>query len=152
MLNAIAGSMMLAGGETMLSAASESVMLWPIVNAVTMRTSASQRAAEQQQADEEQDVIGPDEDVMRPRRDERLHHRNRALRRPEVVGARIRRGVEDHLLTEIRVLVDVDEGLMDRVVGKEVRVDRERARMLVGDAVRQPQGRAPPSSARSLPH
>ena len=42
MLSAIAGSMMLAGGETMFSAASDSVMLCPMVNAVTMRTSAIQ--------------------------------------------------------------------------------------------------------------
>jgi hypothetical protein len=41
MLSAIAGSMMLAGGETRFSAASDSVMLCPMVNAVTMRTRAS---------------------------------------------------------------------------------------------------------------
>ena len=49
------------------SAASDSVMLWPIVNAVTMRTQRPPAAAEQQQADEKQDVIGPDQDVMRCR-------------------------------------------------------------------------------------
>ena len=80
-------------------------------------------AAEQQQTDEKQDVIRPDQDVMRPRRNERLHHRNRALRRPEVVGVRLGAGVEDHLLPQIGVLVDVDEGLVDRVVRKEVRID-----------------------------
>jgi hypothetical protein len=47
MLNAIAGSMMLAGGEKMFNAASDSVMLCPIVNAVTMRPgpSSCRRAA-----------------------------------------------------------------------------------------------------------
>ena len=43
-------------------------------------------AAEEQQADQEQDVIRPDQDVMDSRRDERLHHRHRTLRRAEVIG------------------------------------------------------------------
>ena len=42
MLSAIAGSMMLGGGVTMSSAASDKVMLCPIVKAVTMRTRAPQ--------------------------------------------------------------------------------------------------------------
>ncbi len=50
-------------------------------------------------------------------------------------------GVEDHLLARRRigVLVNVDERLMDRIVGKEIRVDGQCARMLIGNAVHQPQ-------------
>src|SRR4029453_9406358 len=42
MLRAIAGSMIVAGGVTTLSAASDRGMLWPMVKAVTIRTSAPQ--------------------------------------------------------------------------------------------------------------
>ena len=64
MLSAMAGSMRRAGGVTMFSAASDSVMLCATVNAVTTSSELPDRAAEQQQADEEQQVIGADQDVM----------------------------------------------------------------------------------------
>ena len=63
MLSAIAGSISRAGALTMLSAASDSVMLCATVNDVTMHDELPDRAAEQQQADEEQQVIGADQDV-----------------------------------------------------------------------------------------
>ena len=68
MLSAIAGSMSRAGGLTMLSAASDSVMLCATVNEVTMTRELPDRAAEQQQADEEQQVVGTDQDVVNARR------------------------------------------------------------------------------------
>ena len=51
MLKAIAGSTMCPGGEKMSSAASDSVMLCPMVNAVTMAASRRQRSAEEQETD-----------------------------------------------------------------------------------------------------
>ena len=43
---------------------------------------APERAAEEQQADQEQDVVRADQDVLDARRDERPDHRPSALRRP----------------------------------------------------------------------
>ena len=60
----MAGSTKCAGGFTMPSVASESVMLWPSVNAETMARSRGTAPAEQQQADDEEDVVGADGDVM----------------------------------------------------------------------------------------
>ena len=64
MLSAIAGSMMRAGGLTRLSAASDSVMLCATVNAVTISSELAERAAEQQQPDQEQQMVGADQDVV----------------------------------------------------------------------------------------
>ena len=119
----------------MFSAASDSVMLWPMVNAVTMRSSAIQRAAEQQQADEEQDVIRPDQDVVDARRDERAHDRQRALGGAGVVDVLVGAGVEDQLLAQLPVFVDVDEGLVHRIVGEQIGVDDHRPGGLGLDAV-----------------
>ena len=98
-------------------------------------------AAEQQQPDEEQDVVGTDQDVMDARRRERAHHRQRTLRGARVVDVFLAVGVEDQLLLQRAVLVDVDERLVQRVVGKQVGVERQGAGILVGDAVLQPQRR-----------
>ena len=61
----MAGSIRRAGGETRPSAASDNVMLCPMVNAVTTM-SGLPAAAEQQQADEKQDVVRSDQDVLNP--------------------------------------------------------------------------------------
>ena len=93
MLSAIAGSMMRAGGVTMFSAASDSVMLCAIVNAVTMTREPADAAAEQQQSDQEQQVIRADQDVMHAGRHEPPDDGERALRRAGVVlEARAGRG------------------------------------------------------------
>ena len=81
MLSAIAGSMMRAGGLTMFSAASDSVMLCATVNAVTTSDELPERSAEQQQADEEQQVVRADQDVVDARRQERLNDGEGALPR-----------------------------------------------------------------------
>ena len=79
-------------------------------------------AAEQQQADEEQDVIGSDEDVLDTRRHECAEHRAHALPRAgEVVEHGMPR-VEDGLVPQGLVLVDVHEGLVAGVVREEHRV------------------------------
>ena len=54
----------------MFSAASDSVMLCATVNAVTIDRELADRAAEQQQPDEEQQVVRADQDVMDSRRHE----------------------------------------------------------------------------------
>ena len=97
------------------------------------------RAAEQQQSDQEQDVIGPDQNVMRPGGNERLHHLDGALRRAAVVDAGVRIGVEDDLLAQLALVVDVDERLVERVVRKQVRIDAEGAEVRVRDAIAEPQ-------------
>ena len=101
MLSAIAGSMMLAGGVTRFERRQRQR------DAVADRErrddlrARHQRTAEQQQSDQEQDVIGPDQDVVNAGGDERLHHLDRALRRAEVVGVLVRLGVEDDLLAQL---------------------------------------------------
>ena len=81
MLSAIAGSMMLAGGLTTPSAASDSVMLCANVNAGHDQQQPAERAAQQQQADQEEQMIGTDQDVMHAGRQELAHDRERALAR-----------------------------------------------------------------------
>jgi hypothetical protein len=84
--------------------------------------------AEQQQADQEQDVIRPDQDVMHARRHERRRHRQRAAYGPRIIHALGRAAIEDALIPERAILIDVDERLMDPVVGEEQRPHGERAR------------------------
>jgi hypothetical protein len=69
MLSAIAGSISQPGGLTMSKAARVSVIEWPTVNMVTIVTSlrSVRRAAAGRQ---EQDVVGPDHDVVHARGDE----------------------------------------------------------------------------------
>ena len=120
MLSAIAGSMSRAGGVTMLSAASDSVMLCATVNAVTMSASWRSDAAEQQQADEKQQVIRTDQDVVDAGRDE-LARRRRA--RP---GA-CRRSTRTRVRPPSRIacvsaspFVDVEERLVLRIVREQL--------------------------------
>ena len=127
MLRAIAGSMMRAGGVTMLSAASDSVMLCAIVNAVTMTASCRMRSAEQQQPDQKQQVIRPDQDVVHAGRHEPADDGKGALRRPGVVLEPCAATVEDGLRERL-ALVHVEECLMVRIVRKEQRVDGHDAR------------------------
>ena len=103
MLSAIAGSMMRAGGVTMLSAASDSVMLCATVNAVTMTASCRIDAAEQQQADEEQQVIRADQDVVDAGRHEPADDGERALPRAGEVLEPCAAAVEDRLRQRARL-------------------------------------------------
>ena len=125
MLSAIAGSMMRAGGLTMLSAASDSVMLCATVNAVTMTASWRTDAAEQQQADEEQQVVRADQDVVDAGRQELAHDGERALPRAGEVLEPRAAAVENRLRQRV-AFVDVQERLMLRVVRKHHRVDASR--------------------------
>ena len=127
MLSAIAGSMIRAGGLTMFSAASDSVMLCATVNAVTIDRELPERAAEQQQADQEQQVVGADQDVMDAGRHELADDRQRALARAGEVLERGAAAVENRLRQRL-AFVDVQERLMLRIVGKHHRVDLQRAR------------------------
>ena len=128
MLSAMAGSMMLAGGVTRLSAASDSVMLWPMVKNDTIFSSAVQRPPSSSRPTRNRMWSGPIRMWCTPDGGERAHHRQRALRGARVVDVLLAVGVEDQLLLQLAVLVDVDERLVQRVVGKEVGVDRQRAR------------------------
>ena len=84
------------------------------------------RAAEQQQADEEQQVIGADEDVVDSRGQELLDHRQRALPRAgEVLEARTS-GVENRLRQRV-AFVHVEEGLVHRIVRKHPGGHRDRS-------------------------
>src|ERR1043166_1912613 len=70
------------------------------------------RSAKQQQADEEQEVVWPDEDVMGTRRNELFDDRKYPLSRTgEIVDARMLR-IDDHLRRQRLAFVDVDERLV----------------------------------------
>ena len=47
----------------------------------------------------------------------------------------VRLGVEDDLLAKLTLVVDVDERLMERIVGKQVGVDRQRTEVHILDAI-----------------
>ena len=114
------GSTSRAGGVTTFSTASDSVMLWATVNAVTTNSSCPHAAPEQQQADEKQQVIGSDQDVVHARRDEPLEHRPDALPGAEEVLVLGLAAAEDGLRRQLGVLVDVEESLVIRVVGEQL--------------------------------
>ena len=101
---------------------------------------AADRAAEQQQPDQEQEMVGPDQDVMDAGGDEASCHRERAAGAiPEKYSIDGPRGVEDDLLPQRAVLVDVDERLVLRVVGKEPRVQAQCRGPVAGECERQSQ-------------
>jgi len=101
-------SMIRAGGLTMLSAASDSVMLWATVNAVTNRRKPAHRAAEQQQADEKEQMVGTDENVMDPGREEFAHDGERPLPRAGEVLEPRAAPVENRLGQRV-ALVDIQK-------------------------------------------
>ena len=72
-------------------------------------------AAEQQQADQEQDVIGADRDVLDAGHDEFPDHRQRSLPRPHVVRDAGLPDVEDRLARELPPFVHVQERLVRRI-------------------------------------
>ena len=86
-----------------------------------------QRAAQEDQADDEQDVVGTDGDVVDAGRHERRQHRADAGPGAGVVVHRRPPRVEDRLMTQGAVLVDVDERLVLRIVGEERGVDAQPA-------------------------
>jgi hypothetical protein len=90
------------------------------------------RAAEQQQAEQEQDVVGANQDVLDAGRYERAEHRAHALPRAGVVVERGMPGVEDGLVPQRLAFVDVDERLVRAVVREEHRVDVHAPRCLRG--------------------
>ena len=71
--------MMRAGGLTMFRAASDSVMLCASVNEVTTMSSWRTVSAEQEQADQEQQMVRADQDVVNAGRNESADHRRHAL-------------------------------------------------------------------------
>ena len=103
---------------------------------------AAERAAEEQQADQEQDVVRADHDVVDAGRHERRQHRGDAGPAAGVVVHRRPPRVEDGLVPQRAVLVDVDERLVLAVVGEQRGVDRRRA-------PGRPAGRAAASGNRS---
>ena len=86
---------------------------------------ALEAAAEQQQADDEEDVVGADGDVVDARSGKGCEDGEEAL---TGTGEEIHRraaAVQDFLPDERVALVDVDERLMVRIVGKHVRGNRQ---------------------------
>ena len=97
MLSAIAGSMIRAGGLTMLRAASERVRLWATVNDRHDQDELTGGAAEQEQADEEEQMVRPDDDVPDAGGQQPLHDGERALTRAREVLEPAASRVEDRL-------------------------------------------------------
>ena len=130
----------------MFSAASDSVMLCAMVKAVTTAISCRIDAAEQQQADQEQQVVGADQDVMDAGRDEPAERPRRcpaACRRSTRTACVPRR--ESPARSSASAFVDVDERLVLRVVREHHGRDRDRA----GRAARGSRGlRAAATGAR----
>ena len=77
-------------------------------------------SAEQQQADEEQHVIRPDEDVVHARGDEGARHRQQPGSRAGKIGDRRIARAQQPLLAQIAALVDIDEGLVVGGGGKQI--------------------------------
>ena len=109
-----------------------------------------QCAAEQQQADQEQDVVGADQDVLDPREHERLDDRPAALHAAGVILGVVRR-VEDRLQLQRRVFVDVDERLVNRIVREQRRRGCRCARPGSADRERRAAGSADREPLRSRP-
>jgi hypothetical protein len=84
---------------------------------------AAERSAEEQQADHEEDVVRADRDVVDACGHERRQHRRGPGPAARVVVHRRTPRVEDGLMAQRAVLVDVDERLVQGVVGKQRRVD-----------------------------
>ena len=86
------------------------------------------RAAEQQQPDQEQQMIRADQDVVDAGRQELLRSTaNAPCRVPAKYSNRGAAAVENRLRQRV-AFVDVEEGLMLRIVRKHHRVDRQPAR------------------------
>ena len=94
------------------------------------RQEAREAAAEQEQTNDKEDVIGADGDVMDAGRGEGLEHRQQALPRAGVEVHARAAAVQDLLPHEAVAFVDVDERLMFGIVRKEVRRDCQLARCL----------------------
>ena len=82
-----------------------------------------ERAARQQQADQEQHMVRTDQDVFDTREHEGPDHRPAALGGPGEEPDRRVVGREDALLPQRAVFVNVHEGLVNRVVGEQHRMD-----------------------------
>ena len=96
-------------------------------------------AAEQQQPEQKQDVIGPDQDVLDAGLNEGAYDRPSAGRGASVVGEPLAARIEDRLVLELPALVDVDERLMSRIVGEQDRVDVDNAGPAGFDVETEPQ-------------
>ena len=99
----------------MLSAASDSVMLCATVNAVTIDRQLPDRAAEQQQADEKQQVVGADQNVVDAGRQNLRDDGERALPGAGEVLEPRAAAVENRLGQRV-AFVDVEERLVLRIV------------------------------------
>src|SRR5947209_3161476 len=87
-----------------------------------------QTSSEQQQTDDEENVIRPGEDVIDASRDELFHDGQRALPTTAKVIERRMIFIEDFLMRERTIFINVQEGLMLRVIGKERALNSEHAR------------------------
>ena len=94
-------------------------MLCATVNEVTIFRSCDHAAAEQQETDQEEDVVGADRDVLDSGEHELLDHRQRSLGRAHVVGHARLSSVQDHLSGKLCALINVEERLVRRVVREE---------------------------------
>ena len=92
-------------------------MLCATVNAVTISSELADRAAEQQQADQEQQMVRADQDVVNAGRQELPDDGERALTRAGEVLERRTAAVENRLRQRV-AFVDVQERLMLRIVRK----------------------------------
>src|SRR5262249_34880824 len=89
------------------------------------------RTPEQQQADQEQKVIRPDQNVMDTRRDELANDSEDTLPRTrEVFGLRVI-DIENDLGRQRVRLINVDEGLVVGIIGKHQRRHRDAARRIL---------------------
>jgi hypothetical protein len=80
MLSAITGSMIVAGGATTPITMMPSVIEWERVKAVMVVAKSLMRAAEQHEAEQEQDVVVAEQDVLDPEDQRLLGDRPRAAR------------------------------------------------------------------------
>jgi hypothetical protein len=88
----------------------------------------AQRTAEQQQADQELEMVGSNQNVMNAGAGEPLSDRQHALLRPGEILHRAAVPVEHRLRAKRRSFVDIHEGLVERIVGKQARRDADDAR------------------------
>ena len=117
------------GGLTMLRAARDSVMLCCHRERRDNDGQFPDAAAEQQQADEKQQVVGTDQDVILPQAERVDDGQDTLAGAGEVLEAGL--VVVENRLRERSVLVDVDEGLVRWIVWKEGSRYRNRARRVI---------------------
>ena len=140
MLSAIAGSMICAGGVTRFERRQRQRDAVRDGERGDDQRQPPDRAAEQQQSDQEQQMVGPDQDVVDAGRHETCWTTARTpwRRAGEIFEPRLA-AIEDRLRQRI-ALVDVDECLVDRIVGKQRGGHGDRSRRAIdGESGAEPQ-------------